>query len=324
MYELLVRHTLTSYIYVRRSGIAICIAQTLGLHRGSRAPTIEAAQVQRSPCQNIWQCCIYRDVWLAFGMGRPHRIIAADSGSTLPKCANDLFTALMLDGEKLYSPEEEAGFAQSWESLTSVTYLLHGISTMDKPSPSHTHALESQISSSDISNATMLLTRVNRHLQLHQNAVSISLAQATGMSKIAEEAANRTTTIIQALMLDGTAKYTAPTLFSLLVPVMVMYLTKVKSDDPAERHLGTKMLGVYSEYLAGLEHNYPVASIVKEIFQAAQEGVLGTTYSQNQKDDRTQPSSINSNISGWSLDWLGHKSSSYSPETNDIFHLERS
>jgi hypothetical protein len=313
MYELLVRHTLISYIYIRRSGIAISIAQTLGLHRGSKASNTEAAQVQRSPCQDIWQCCIYRDVWLAFGMGRPHRIIAADSGSTLSEGANESFTALMLDGGKLYSPEEAAGFEQSWASLISVTYLLHCTSTMDKPSISHLRALEHQINSSNISSSTMLLTRVNRHLQLHQNAVNISLAQATGMSKIAEGAANRTTTIIQALMLDGTAKHTAPTLFSLLVPAMVMYLTKVKSDDPAERHLGTKTLGIYSEYLAALEHNYPVASIVKEIFQAAQEGVLGTTYSQHQKDDRTQPSSINSKISGWSLDWLGDEISSYSP-----------
>jgi hypothetical protein len=148
------------------------------------------------------------------------------------------------------------------------------------------------------------------------------MARSTGLSKVAEAAAKRTTAIIQALMLDDTATYTVPIVFPLLVPAMVMYLTRVKSDDPAERHIGTKTFEVYSEYFAALEHDYPAASVVRKMFQAAQEVVLGKECSQDQENDGVQQSSIDSTISGWDLDWLGQESSSYPSEIKYTSYFE--
>ncbi|KAF1998690.1 hypothetical protein P154DRAFT_384739, partial [Amniculicola lignicola CBS 123094] len=56
------------------TSIAFGIAQTLGLHREFKSSNGQIPSQQQRLWRNVWWCCMIRDVWLAFGMGRPLRI----------------------------------------------------------------------------------------------------------------------------------------------------------------------------------------------------------------------------------------------------------
>jgi hypothetical protein len=60
------------------TSIAFGIGQTLGLHRMVKVAPTQISDRQRALWRTIWHCCMIRDVWQAFGMGRPLRIQASD------------------------------------------------------------------------------------------------------------------------------------------------------------------------------------------------------------------------------------------------------
>ena len=57
-------------------GVAISLAQTIGLHRSPSSSNVPTSQ-QRL-WKRVWWCCFHRDRWIALGMGRPTRINNAD------------------------------------------------------------------------------------------------------------------------------------------------------------------------------------------------------------------------------------------------------
>lgn len=57
-------------------GVAITLGQALGFHRDPGRSNIPLST--RRLWRRIWSCCVYRDRYVALGMGRPCRIVAED------------------------------------------------------------------------------------------------------------------------------------------------------------------------------------------------------------------------------------------------------
>ena len=257
------------------TGIAFSIAQTLGLHREVRSVNTQITIQQQVLWRTIWQCCMMRDIWLAFGMGRPLRLNAADCDSFADEAAVPLFDGMVLHGEALYTPEEASILSRMWSKLISTSSVLRDFFTQGTPSASKLVALEDELSVQDVSRSSALVTNVDRHLKLHQQVVSLALARANNFNDQALEAAGRTTTVIKALLDDSGTICVAPVVIPLLVPAMVTYLGMARSSDPELSLQSKETLGVYVWLLTALEENYPAAGIVKNVFAAAQEAGAG-------------------------------------------------
>jgi hypothetical protein len=267
------------------SSIAISIAQTLGLHREIKVVAAQTSIAQRSLWRNIWHCCVYRDVWLAFGMGRPLRIQTSDCIAFLPGDGIGCFSdELVLHGKELYSTQEAEGFGESWKTLISLSSVLRDTIISEEWSPPRAEVLRAGLNARNIGFSTDLLKRVHRHLQHHENAATIAMARRGGFDEILLEAADLTTTILQALLDDQTSAYAAPNTIPLLVPAMVIYLGATRSNENLARNGAKEKLAIYSNFLTALEDNYPAASILKGIFRAAQKAVLGGE-SENKEGD---------------------------------------
>jgi hypothetical protein len=256
------------------TGIALSIAQTLGLHRSVDAAHCKIPPQQRSLWRNIWRGCMIRDVWLAFGMGRPLRIGAAECGVGVVRAEDCCFADLVLHGQRLYSTTEAAGLASVWQSLIIVSNVLREILTSKILSPSQTKLLRDRISVESVSSATFLLTHVKRHFRLHQNATMIALARVSGVEELVESTADDSTAIIQAYFRDGSIQYAAPVTIPLVVPAVVTYMTAINLRRPEARNEGEDKLSVYRRFLEAIEDNYPAASIVKRLLATAQDSIV--------------------------------------------------
>jgi hypothetical protein len=232
-----------------------------------------------------------RDVWLAFGMGRPLRIEARDSNSHMPEDADCHFTDMQWDGQKLYSVNEAARFASMWQNLIVTSRTLRDIITKGTISPSQAKSYKDQINVQDISNSTFLLAHFDRHLRLHQYAAIIALGRASGLKEDLEQAADKTTAIIKEFLHDNTTVYAAPVTIPLVIPAMVIYLATMRSRSQDARDSVNDKLNIYSQFFTAIEDNYPAASIVKRVFSVAQETVVRGS---NRRDkEEVQPSFMN-------------------------------
>jgi hypothetical protein len=256
------------------TSIALGLAQTLGLHRSFETTQSSFPLQQRSLWRNLWRGCMVRDVWLAFGMGRPLRIVAAECDFGVMQAEDCCFVDLVLHGQTLYSPKEAAGLTSVWQSLIVISNVLREVLTSKPLSPSRAKLLRDRINLENMNGTTFLLKHVERHLKLHQNAATMELARASGLEEVTGSTANDTTAIIQALIREGSIQYAAPMTIPLVVPAMVTYLTVINSRRPEANTEGGDNLGVYARFFDALEDNYPAASIVKRLLVAAQNAII--------------------------------------------------
>ncbi|KAF2025620.1 hypothetical protein EK21DRAFT_93088 [Setomelanomma holmii] len=287
------------------SSIAISVAQTLGLHCEIELAATTSPVTQLNHWRHIWQCCIYRDVWLAFGMGRPLRIRAEDCNASLIASANGSFASGILYDQEVYRPEEETGFAKSWRKLIAISHVLRDIISDKELTTAQDLSLRDRPNATSPATSSVLLTRVNRHLELHQNAAIIAMARRGGMKELSNEVADATTTTLQALLNDGSLEYAAPVIIPLLVPAAVTYLSTAKSAEAEARCLAHEKLKVYVEFLSALEDNYPAASILSHILEVTLDAMTGETI--DQKLERAMHSQLEDQIiQPWDLSWTEH------------------
>ncbi|KAK5945217.1 hypothetical protein PMZ80_002421 [Knufia obscura] len=256
------------------TGIAFGIAQTLGIHRDLKSGSKGGATVERGIWRNIWRCCIVRDTWLAFGMGRPLRWSTANSTCPLLPTSLHPFQNVVLDGEELYSASEASGFLEIWQDLVTVTETLREFLTSKETQNASIMArVEALRSPGDDSKMTLLLKIASRHLKLHQYAALFALSQRyADVGKSAAVAG--TTSIVTAFLADSTTEYVAPTAIPLIVPAMLSHVkASVVSSPKQSKH----DLDTHFRFLSMIEHNYPAASIVRRVFLAVQ-SVTATDY----------------------------------------------
>ncbi|KAE9365179.1 hypothetical protein N431DRAFT_446867 [Stipitochalara longipes BDJ] len=296
------------------TGIAISIAQTIGLHRNpdvkGKRKNAAISERQRRLWRNIWWSCYLRDAWLAFGMGRPMRINAADCNCPMPTFEDSeaSFKDVVVNGMELYASGLN-DFANLWLELLGISKGLHRVLCLryrGTTYPSQIETMKSEITplfsvlstpTSTTPNNALTVTR--RHVNLHRLAAQIALfrpdTDTSSITKV-QDAANSINNILEKSMADGTAIYSAPTIVPLIVPAMYTHLMMARSKDEMKRRLGNHKLDFGLLFLGTLEGNYPAAGIVGRLFAAAlavgkerkadAEGVA--------QDDRQQPMDENS------------------------------
>lgn len=106
------------------TGIAIGLAQTIGLHRDpdAKKKNSSISDGQRQLWRRLWWMCVFRDCWLALGMGRPMRISLEDCDSPLPAATDVLkeFESASNAGS-LYSVQDACELAKQWISLLELS-----------------------------------------------------------------------------------------------------------------------------------------------------------------------------------------------------------
>ncbi|KAF2655829.1 hypothetical protein K491DRAFT_410273 [Lophiostoma macrostomum CBS 122681] len=265
------------------TGIAFSVAQTLGLQQKcmSTDTSMKISERLQALWCNIWQCCMIRDVWLAFSMGRPLRINMAGSYS-LPTSQQNLCKHAEFSFQASYPQVEASKMTSMWQQLITISAVLRDVMTATTLSSSQLQTLESQITSREITDATFVLASADRHLKLHQYATTTALARAEGSSEALRRAADNTTSLIEGILRDELSMYCAPVTVPLVVPAMVTYLNMLKHKGVADLNTSRAKLGVYIELLSSLEDNYPAALIVKRIICTAKntlvEGHTGAVF----------------------------------------------
>lgn len=268
------------------SGIAFSIAQSFGLHRVPATDAPKTSEVEYSNWRNVWYCCMLRDAWLSYSMGRPLRLDEATCNATefLTECR---FAEMQLQGSSLYSKAEARGVEQMWRSSVGVAHVLRqSLSpTVTQPSVLSTR-LRGSLTTAGDSSSSLLLSLCARHLCLCQNAAMIAIYQGSGDKETTEAAADGIITTIQAYRDDATIAYVPPTIVPLVMPAMLISIPALKSAELHERQLGEGRLSCCLDLLDTIEQTYPAASIVKKLF--------GTVYSTLRAQDSNIPN----------LDWL--------------------
>jgi hypothetical protein len=261
------------------TGIAFSISQTLGLQQENvlTDPGTEVPERQRALWCNIWHCCMIRDVWLAFSMGRPLRINTADDESP---CRHRHSTF-----QELYSSGEASDMETMWRDLITTSSVLRDVMTNTTPSSSRLESLEKRINLRNGKHATSVLANAERHLKLHEYATLLALARVGGSKKSLIGIADHTTSLIEAILHDEVHSYSAPVTVPLIVPAMVTYLNMLKVESITDANLARTKLVVYIRFLSTLEDNYPAALIVKRIICAAQEALIGEQVGSNERQE---------------------------------------
>ncbi|KIW71472.1 hypothetical protein PV04_03632 [Phialophora macrospora] len=285
------------------SGVAFGLAQTMGLHRD---PCSGQRDNQCVLSQNLWWCCMLRDVWLAFSMGRPLRLNRDDCSTPMPLVSQTqlVYQGMLFENSELYSSQDSAAFAEIWRRLLLTSDALRELLEWRyKPRPARTLSaqiseLSSRVSShrealSRLNDKTSLARRVAVHqLQLYEQAALIALLRPDRSDQTDEQlraAAAASTTVLQAFMNDGTVAYAGPVSIPLIVPAMHTFLLAMKSSSPLLRKVAVNNLDLHFLFLSELEDNYPAASIVHRLFKAARESIATQTIAGG--NDTPNPSS---------------------------------
>lgn len=269
------------------TGIAISIAQTIGLHRnpdrkgGKKNDVI--GHSQKRLWRNIWWSCFLRDAWLAFGMGRPVRINTKDCDCPMPTIedAEETFKGVLVKGNELYAPDV-TDFSNLWLELLKVSEGLHEVLRIQyrgNSSPSQIEALRTNISPQfegpslePSTTRNIPLTVASRHMSLHRLAAQIALfrpdTDPTSVARV-KDAANAINSILEMCMADETVRFSAPMIIPLVVPAMFSHLMAAKSKEEMKSQLGRHKLDFGLMFLKTLENNYPAAEIVSRLFTAA-------------------------------------------------------
>lgn len=285
------------------TGIAVGIAQTLGLHRDpdARRTNVAISDTQRSLWRRIWWSCVFRDCWLALGMGRPLRISMGDCDCPMPTMNDISLTpgkhiednSVMLD-----SSTELA--SRQWINLIELTKVLHQILNLRyrpnirQPKTDQFEKLREGLevcldNNIDTCGESPSLNFSILQLRLHQQAALIALFRLEpkenppdldlkDRQKWRSDAAGRvraaaitTNSVLLTILATDDVVLTSPMSIALVVPAMHSHLLESKSTKPLTKHLGLHKIDLCLKFLSEVEENYPAAAIIRRLFAAARD-----------------------------------------------------
>nr|POF17320.1 cutinase transcription factor 1 beta [Quercus suber] len=224
------------------TGVAISMAQTIGLHRdpSSRHFNSPISSSRRRVWANIWWSCFFRDRWLSFGYGRPLRINTDDCDVPMP--TSDCMLGLPEQcppGWRRYAPPELSQAAAIWLKLLELTQVLGDVMLS---------YYQPRKSTFDATNIEVLERRILDAQPEKQNLAATS-----------------------ELLLFFEAYARLHVEVPLLVPAMTIHLLESKSNDPFTRSWSKNRLDLCLLVLKRLEDNYPAASLVHDLFTHAKD-----------------------------------------------------
>lgn len=166
------------------TGIAISLAQTVGLHRNPDAEQRNERLTDRTRrlWRRIWWCCFLRDRWQSLGTGRPMRINTEDCDVPMP-CVGDItddFAHLPFNVWTRYVPSDIDLMADHWIKLLTLSNILGRILAVNyrpkvlKPTFAQVQHFETEIgecspeSGRGHPETSQLAAFFARHVELHQ------------------------------------------------------------------------------------------------------------------------------------------------------------
>lgn len=135
-------------------GIAISLAQSIGLHRNPETDQSYKqcySASQRPLWRRIWWSCYFRDAWLSLGMGRPMRINIDDCDTPMPSVDDFLgeLTGVPAEVKDQYLPPNVDILARYWGNLLKLSLALGSVLTIHYKPPSKALASLSDIEANE-------------------------------------------------------------------------------------------------------------------------------------------------------------------------------
>jgi hypothetical protein len=256
------------------TGIAFSIAQALGLHIPLSSDAQEPQSKDRGQWNTVWQCCILRDAWLSYSMGRPLRLDDVARNAAPQLSTSSRFENMKFKGSLLYSPDEEQDFGKMWLSALTTVRILRQCLSAD--SPQHdvlSMCLLDSLQYRKKVSSNILVSLCDNHLQLCQYAAVIALCQAGDDGQMAEVAADGIMGVIRSYQGGGTVPFVPPSIVPLVMPAMLVSISAIRSSDEEAVALGKGRLSACLTFLSSIESTYPAAGIVKKLFTAVHDAV---------------------------------------------------
>lgn len=258
------------------SGIAFNLAQSLGLHEVLVANRNRATS-ELLYLESLWECCILRDAWLSYTMGRPLRL----GGAQLSFNGGCRFKDMVFLGERLLSDVEADASEKMWQSSVDAATALH-LALQSKPMRPDKLLFQWQKEEAP-ETSSLPLSLCYLRLRLCQYATIIAVVQLdkhNGLESgspqpgLVKTAADEIDSIIQSYLRDDMAGYVPLMIVPLVMPALLVSMSVLKSDDPVKMERAARKLSTCFDLFNSIEHSFPAASIVKRLFGTASQGVL--------------------------------------------------
>ncbi|RBQ77930.1 hypothetical protein FVER14953_09360 [Fusarium verticillioides] len=112
-------------------GIAISLAQGIGLHRNPRSSgrTRQIYPQEQALRRRIWWSCVVRDRWVSLAKGRPMRIHGEDCDLPFPTSQDVLqeLDSVADDARRRFIPADSTALTSLWLRLVRISDVLGGI-----------------------------------------------------------------------------------------------------------------------------------------------------------------------------------------------------
>ncbi|KAF2801411.1 uncharacterized protein BDZ99DRAFT_220393 [Mytilinidion resinicola] len=279
-------------------GIAISLAQTMGFHRNpdSSQRNSRLSERQRQLWRRLWWCCLYRDRWQSFGVGRPMRIVIEDCDTPSPS-ADDVLTEAegLSDAARKFIPHDLVLLTKYWIILLELTASLGNIlvGQWRRQTPlldiKSANALEQKLSTTMGSLFSGLTTPDSSFasfyeslLRLHHSAAIIALfrpydkgdeqlwgAFGKNATQKIREAASKINLTLDAIFIAGLTNYIGPMAIPLIVPAMHTHLLDLRSPENLVRQIASNKLAFCMTVMDELKVLYPTANFIHDIFARA-------------------------------------------------------
>ncbi|KAK1238144.1 hypothetical protein MKX08_002723 [Trichoderma sp. CBMAI-0020] len=277
-------------------GIAISLAQNMGLHRScrlrGRTPK-PLSTARESLMRRIWWACVVRDRWVSLARGRPMRIHSEDCDTPFPvvKDILDELESVSSSGSAKFIPTDSRALAEMWIRLVKICdtlgnivrvhYRVNGIiptmAEIDKYAKELQALAQDDVISGDSSEELSIHAHqidllyqpyaLNRSSSLPAGALANWRQTATSRAR---EAASNTNGLLQSLIELDAIRFLKPMIITAMIPAMQIHLYDCKSANPLIRGLAENKLQLHMLVLSNLRGTYWSADVMYRLFERAQ------------------------------------------------------
>ncbi|KAJ5735782.1 uncharacterized protein N7483_000907 [Penicillium malachiteum] len=310
-------------------GIAITLAQGIGLHRNPnsqvRGNSQIASEERQRLARRLWWTCVVRDRWVSLAKGRPMRIHDEDCDAPFP-WSDDVSHELQLlsaETRQRFIPPDVHYLAGMWVQLVKTSSVLGRILRAHyrlKAPPPRTQEvdelvaelLECQPSPPTAMYDVSEIARVHEyHLQIfYQASVTVlyrpyvlnapasfpeqsTPAWQKSAQNRAREAASATNSTLEKIIELDVVKSIKPMFITSLIPAMQIHLFDCKSDSQLQAHLAKNRLNLCLLFLDNLRDTYWSAGVMYRLFDRAQ--TILTSRNTTNHQMISQKTGLNSN-----------------------------
>ncbi|KAM0512121.1 hypothetical protein ACHAPE_009169 [Trichoderma viride] len=285
-------------------GIAISLAQNIGLHRSSRLRgrvQKPLSTARESLMRRIWWACVVRDRWVSLARGRPMRIHSEDCDTPFPVVDDVLneLEAITSPGSAKFIPTDSRALTEMWIRLVKICdtlgnivrvhYRVNGIiptmAEIDKYAQELQTLAQDDVISGDSSEELSihayqidLLYQASIAILYRPYALSRSSSLPAGAlphwrqtaTTRAREAASNTNGLLQSLIELDAIRYLKPMIITAMIPAMQIHLHDCKSANSLIRGLAENKLQLHMLVLSNLRGTYWSADVMYRLFERAQ------------------------------------------------------